>query len=48
MKRTIILLLFTILFLSVINQLNAQQIPTAEQYVGFKMGSDGKLARWDK
>ncbi len=46
MKRTIIFLLFTFFLLAV--QLNAQQIPSPEQFFGFKMGTDGRLARWDK
>ncbi|UCE04579.1 MAG: peptidase M14 family protein, partial [bacterium] len=46
MKRTLLFFLFTFFLLTF--QLYAQQIPSPEQFFGFKMGSDGKLARWDK
>jgi hypothetical protein len=41
------LFLAACLFILVVS-INAQTIPSPEQYFGFKMGADRKLARWDK
>ena len=38
---------FSIFFLSCFPHLEAQDIPTPEQFYGFQMGADGKLAHWD-
>ncbi len=48
MKHKIVFILSTLLFLTFTFQLQAQDIPTPEQFFGFKMGTDGKLVRWDK
>ena len=41
-------LLFVIFLLSFVPHLEAQGIPTPEQFYGFQMGADGKLAHWNK
>jgi len=48
MRQNIIFFFIIISFLIFNSQNNAQDIPTPEQYFGFQMGTDGKLARWDK
>ena len=50
MRRTplfILVLLAVILALAPV-QAAAQSVPSPEEFYGFKMGADGKLARWDK
>lgn len=41
-------LLFAILLLCYVPSLEAQKIPTPEQFFGFQMGADGELAHWNK
>ena len=48
LRSLIVLILITVFGLST-NVLNAQNnITSPEQYFGFQMGEDRKLARWDK
>ncbi len=50
MKRKVFCyaLLFSIFLLSYVPRLEAQKIPAPEQFYGFQMGADGKLAHWSK
>lgn len=45
-----ILVFFIVLFTSfiIVSISSAQRLPSPEEFFGFKMGSDYKLARWDK
>ncbi len=49
MKRQVysFTLLFAIFLLTLVPNLEAQGIPTPEQFYGFQMGADGKLAHWN-
>jgi len=47
-SRRIPALLALILTLAVSSGVTAQAIPSPEQYFGFRIGTDRKLARWDK
>ncbi|MFC2141841.1 M14 metallopeptidase family protein [Acidobacteriota bacterium] len=40
--------LCAVFFLFIVPHLEAQKIPPPEQFYGFQMGADGKLAHWDK
>ena len=48
MKRLSFRLVVAFVALALPVGLGAQQIPTPEQFFGFQMGADRKLARWDK
>ena len=45
-RRTLVVL--SVLLLAGFTPKAQQAIPTPEQYFGFRMGTDNKLARWDK
>ena len=45
--RRLIIGLFVLLFMTSLSVANAQ-IPTPEKFLGFRVGEDRKLARWDK
>jgi len=47
-KRTFVFLMALIVFFVSAAIVSAQMIPSPEEFFGFKMGSDYKLARWDK
>jgi len=39
---------FVLFLLFLVPSLEAQEIPTPEQFFGFQMGADGKLAHWNR
>ena len=44
---TLIVLLFLFLFMVAPSWVQAQEIPAPEEFFGFQMGADRKLAHWD-
>ena len=47
-KSTIILLFISVFILNALSSVSQNKITSPEEYFGFQMGADYKLARWDK